>query len=149
MGQHVPQIARDVRRLRADIQTAVRSFPRFHKYGIGEELRGQARKLHDLVVWWWNEPDQRPYWAERLVHAIDVLKEDLEVAKEDEVFPRGFPQFEHLLRQADSIGAQAGGIRRNERARKKHPKGQNAQGNAGAQRAQKLSTPATPNGVYV
>jgi hypothetical protein len=145
-GPNTPQIARDVRRLRADIQTAVHSFPNFHKRVVGEELRRQARKVHDLVVWYWREQDRerRVVWAERLVHAIDLLKEDLQVAKQDEAFPRGFRQFEHLFRQAESIGGQAGGILRS----LKHPKGQDARGcNAQAQRAQILSTHAAPAGV--
>ena len=145
-GPNTPLIARDVRRFRADLQAAVRSFPNFHKRVIGEELRRQARKVHDLVVWYWRErePDRRVVWAERLVHAIDLLKEDLQVAKQDEAFPRGFTQFEHLYRQAESIGGQAGGILRSV----KHPKGQGARGgNARAQRAQILSTHAAPSGA--
>ena len=145
-GSNTPQIARDIRRLRADIQTAVRSFPNFHKRMIGEDLRRQARKVHDMVVRFWREQDRerRAAWADQLVHAIDLLKEDLQVAKQDQAFPRGFAQFEHLYRQAESIGSQAGGIRRN----MKHPKGQDARGsNARAQSAQILSTHAAPEGV--
>ena len=144
--EQVPLIARDVRRLRSDLQKAVRGFPNFHKRMIGEELRREARRVHDLVVWYWREKDrdQREEWARKLVHAIDLLKEDLQVAKQDEAFKRGFAQFEYLYVQVEAIGRQAGGILRSV----EHPRGRNARGcPAGAQCAQILSTHATPAGV--
>ena len=139
----VPQIAKDVRRLRSDIQDAVRTFPRFHRYGIGQDLRAQARRVHAVVVRYWHEPALRNRWSAQLVHEVDMLKEELQVAKEDAAFPRGFRQFDHLYRQAAAIGRQAGGIRRSA----KHSRGQNAQGRTVAQRAQKLSTHAASRGV--
>ena len=141
-----PKIARDVRLLRADIQTAVRSFASFHKRLIGEELRRQGRKVHDLVVWYWREEDQgrRVVWAEQLVHAVDLLKEDLQVAKQDDAFPRGTRQFEHLYRQAESIGRQAGGIRRD---LKRHPKGQDARQQRPSAACPDTEYPCRPSGV--
>ena len=147
MSRNTPQIAKDVRRLRADIQAVVRSFALFHKRVIGEELIKQARRVHDAVVWYWDQPGQRLRWSEQLVHAVDLLKEDLQVAKEDAAFPKGFAQFERLYRQAEAVGAQAGAIRREQR--KKHPKGQDARGDQRPSAARpETEYPRRPAGAY-
>ncbi len=143
MAYQTPQIAKDLRRLRGEIELAVRGFDRFHRYNSGTVLRDQVRKVQRLIVRYWHDVNDRQRWVDQLRHEIDVLKEDLQAAKDVSAFKHGFRQFENLYRQAEAIGRQAGGISRQH----KHPRGQNAQGTPVAQRARKLSTHATPVGV--
>ncbi len=43
MGYQTPKIAQDVRRLRWEIEKAVRAFPKFHRYSSGSGLRDQVK----------------------------------------------------------------------------------------------------------
>lgn len=142
MTYQAPKVSQDVRRLRMDIENAVRGFPHFHKYSSGELLRRQVRKVQRLVGRAWRDQDRQARWLELLVDAVDQLREDIELSQDVKAFKR-LPQFHHLYSQVAEIGRQVGGW-----YRQKHPNAQNPQGRrAGAERGEKLSTHATPRGV--
>jgi hypothetical protein len=140
MSYQVPKLVQDVRRLRADVEMAVRGFDRFHKYGSGDCLRRQVLAVQRTGLRAWRDKAQQAQWLDRLIHEIDQLKEEMQFAQDVRAF-RGLVQFQHLYRQVDEIGRQAGGWR------KQHPSAQNARRSGGAQRGQILSTHATPSGV--
>ena len=144
MGYQTPKLAQDVRRLRTDIENAVRGFVRFHKYSSGDDLREQVKVVQRLVNRAWSETNKgrQAQFLERLKNEIDQLKADMQLAQDVRAFS-SLRQFQHLYRQVDEIGRQAGGW-----YKQKHPSAQNPQGRrAGAERGQILSTHAAPNGV--
>ncbi|AOH36852.1 four helix bundle protein [Luteimonas sp. JM171] len=138
-----PPIIKACERLLVDIEQAVRRFPRYHRYQVGADLRQQARRTYNAANRAWRERDRTRYWVARLVWQVDELKQEIQTAKLLRAFG-SFRQFEHLARQADALGAQAGGWHRQQQ----HPKAQSAQARSGVvQRGQKLSTRAAPEGA--
>lgn len=121
MGYQTPKLAQDVRRLRMDIENAVRGFDRFHKYSSGDDLREQVKVVQRAVNRAWSDKARQQQWLEKLVHEIDQLKADMQLAQDVRAF-RSLRQFQHLYLQVDEIGRQAGGWHR-----QKHPKAQNPQ----------------------
>ncbi|GAB3305804.1 four helix bundle protein [Luteimonas notoginsengisoli] len=143
MNTAVPPIVKASERLLVDIEQAVRRFDRYHRYAIGTDLRAKAMQVYDLAQRAWRDRQHQARWVAQLVWAIDELRHRLQAAKLLRATP-SFCQFEHLARQISELGKQAGGWHRHLNT----PKGQDAQGRqAVAQRAQKLSTRATPAGV--
>ena len=147
MSYQTPKIAQDVRRLRWELELAVQGFSRFHKYNSGGELRAQVKVVQRVVNDAWTEDNKvvQAQLLDRLKQEIDQLKADMQLAQDVRAF-RSPRQFQHLYKQADEIGRQAGGWRKGQQ--RKHPSAQNPQGHhAGAERGRILSTHATPEGV--
>jgi hypothetical protein len=132
-----PPILQAIQRLRSDIERAVPGFPRKYRYGIGASLREEIHTVARLANRAWRDRVQVRRWTTALVWAVDELKQTMQVAKEVKAFA-SFAQFEMLVRQAEELGKQCGGWKRQHRA--DHPIGQNVPGSAQGQRAQTLST---------
>jgi hypothetical protein len=130
-----PPIIRSAERLVVEIEQAVRRFPRYHRYQIGADLRAKALEVFTRAGRAWRDRSDKALMVGGLVWAIDELKQFLQVAKLLRAFG-SFGQFEVLARQAEELGAQAGGWLR----RLISPNVQNAQANGVVQRDKKLST---------
>jgi hypothetical protein len=138
-----PPIIKAAERLLVDIEQAVRVFPRYHRYQVGADVRRQAAEVLRLALRAWRDRPHQRRWVERLVWAVDDLKQSLQIAKLLQAY-RSFRQFEHLARSAEQLGAQAGGWRRQLIS----PQAQNAEGRGAVpQRGQKLSTRAASAGA--
>jgi len=134
----LPPIVKATERLLVDIEQAVRGFDRYHRYQIGGDLRGKAMDAYRLASRAGHDYDQRLQCVQQLRWTIDEIKQHLQIAKLVRAF-KSFRQFEALIRQAEDIGRQAGGWRK----QLQHPKAQSAQARNGvAQRGQKLSARA-------
>ncbi len=134
----IPPLAKLSEQLHRDIELAVIRFARFHKYQIGADLRRQAAEIRRLVDRAWRDQAQRTYWSGELVWAIDEIKLTLQMCSQLRAFT-SFWQFEALIRQAEDLGRQAGGWKRQQQ---ETPKGQNSPPPSGPKRAQILSTHA-------
>jgi hypothetical protein len=132
-----PPILQAIQRLRSDIERAVPGFPRKYRYSLGAQLREEIHAVARLANRAWRDRVQVRRWTTSLVWAVDELKQTMQVAKEVKAFA-SFAQFEMLVREAEELGKQCGGWKRQHRA--DHPIGQNAPGYAQGQRAQTLST---------
>ena len=133
MPFQLPKIVKDAERLMCDIELAVRTFPRYHKYAIGSELRGQARNVTRLAHRTWRDRARQVEWSGKLAFAIDDLKFSLQLGKDVHAF-KSFRQFEAIARLMAEVGQQCGGWR------KDIIKGQNARAPSPAQRPQILSS---------
>ena len=140
----LPPIVKAAERLLVDIEQAVSRFPRAHRYAIGSDLRKKAMHVYSQACRAWRETTHKRHHVERLVWMVDELQQHMQIAKLLHAFVN-FRQFEHLARQVNAIGAQAGGWRRNFQ---QSPSVQNAAGlKTGPQRDQKLSTRAASAGA--
>ena len=137
MAYDLPPIAKLSRTLLVAIEQAATAFPRRHRYGLGEELRGNAREVARLCNRAWRDRARQAYWTDQLVWAIDEVKVSLQLGQELRAF-RSFGEFEALIRMAEDLGRQAGAWKRSQQ----HPKGQSAASCPTPQRAQTLSTRA-------
>lgn len=136
-----PPIMRSIERLLADVERAVSTFNRKHRYDLGRDVRRQAMVVFHLANRACRDRDRQARWVEDLVWAVDDLRAYWQTAKLVEA-TRSFRQFEFIVRQIDDIGRQCGGW-----SRKLSPMAQNARGDACAQRGQKLSTRAASAGA--
>jgi hypothetical protein len=134
MFSRSPPIARLSHRILADVENAVRRFPRFHKYSVGADLRAGAMQVARSFHKAWRDQDQRLARVLELCGAVDDLKISLQLAKEVKAFG-GFAEFEALAKLINALGAQSGGWLKSLQS-----KGQNAEAREPAQRAQILST---------
>jgi hypothetical protein len=133
-----PPIIKAIERLLVDIEQAVGTFARKHRE-IGKSLREQAMLVFHLANKACRDRARQAHWVYELVWAIDDLRQILQTCKLLGV-TRSLRQFEHLVRQIESVGMQSGGWHR-----QLSSKAQNARGDeACAQRGQKLSTRAAP-----
>ena len=135
MAYDLPPIAKAARSMLVAIERAATAFPRRHRYGLGEELRGNAREVMRICNRAWRDTANRLRWIVDLQWAIDELKTSLQVGKELHAF-RSFGEFESLIRLAEDLGKQAGAWRRSQQ----HPNGQNAGPRSAPQRAKTLGT---------
>ena len=144
MTHHLPPIVKLAKRFLVEIEQAVRSFPRYHKYALGADLRAQAMQLAVLCDRAWRDRGGVVHWVNRLVWAIDEIKIALQLGSEIRAF-RSFAVFEQLIRTAEDLGRQAGGWKR----QLKHSKGQNSTAIVPPERAQILSarTASAPAGA--
>jgi hypothetical protein len=100
----------DATRFLTETELAVRSFPRYHKYTLGSDLRRQAMNICRLVA----RAAQAGALAERepliaqLVWQVEDVKMSVQLAKEVEAFA-SFAQFQRLAEQAVALGKQSGG----------------------------------------
>jgi hypothetical protein len=139
VSHDLPPIQKLAMQLSAAIEEAAVAFPRRHRYGLGEELRGNLRQVLRLCNRAWRDRKRQMHWTEQLVWAIDEAKLSLQLAQQVKAF-RSFREFEKLIRMAEDLGRQAGAWKR---AQQQHPKGQNPQAaQPPAERAQTLSTRA-------
>ncbi len=137
MSFELPPIVKLAERLTKEVELAVRSFPRYHKYALGTDIRRQAMHVARLAHRTWRDRAHQVEWTGRLSIAIDDLKLSLQIGKQIEAF-RSFEQFEHLGRIANDLGRQCGGWLKQQRSR-----GQNEPApQAPAQRPQILSSRA-------
>ena len=143
MRNQLPLLANLCRRLRADLELAVASFDRYHRYASGQDLRTQAKRLAVLVDRAWHRPQERLAWVEQLVDAVDDFKLDMQLAADVKAFA-SIKQFEALQLQVEQLGMQCGGWHRD---LKNHPKGQNPAPRAAPERAKILSTRDAPQGA--
>lgn len=134
MFSRAPPIAKLAHRILADVENAVRRFPRFHRYSAGADLRGHAMQVARRVHKAWRDPEHRLARVLELCDAVDDLKISLQLAKEVKAFG-GFAEFEALANLVNELGAQSGGW-----LKKLQSKSQNAEAREPAQRAQILST---------
>lgn len=132
MTHQAPAIVKQAESVLVAIEEAVRLFPQFHKYAVGSDLRGDARKVTRLAHRAWRDQPRQGEWIGRLVFAIDDLKLSVQIAKRVQAF-KNFAQFEALMRLVSNLGQQCGAWRR------WNLKSQNSQGEP-AGRAQILST---------
>ena len=100
----------DATRFLTETELAVRSFPRYHKYTLGSDLRRQAMNICRLVA----RAAQAGALAERepliaqLVWQVEDVKMSVQLAKEVEAFA-SFAQFQRLAEAAVALGKQSGG----------------------------------------
>ena len=73
MSFALPPIVKLAERLLLEIEQAVRSFPRHHKYTLGTDLRQQAMEVVRLCNRAWRDRARQGHWTERLVWAIDEI----------------------------------------------------------------------------
>ena len=129
-----PPVIRQSGSLMRDIELAVLSFPRRHRYVVGQELRKQIMQVTQLANRTWRRPVKRLALIVELVDAVDDLKLTMQLAKDLHAFA-SFGQFEDLSRKLSGLGAQVGGWHK-----QLHPQGQNVTSRAAPQRARTLST---------
>lgn len=113
-----PPIVRLTERVLAEVELAVRQFPRYHRYASGADLRRDARAVAIIAIRAWRDQHARADRLLELVNAMDELKLSLQLSKRVEAF-RSFAQFEALARLVSDLGRQCGGWQ------KKHSKSQN------------------------
>ncbi|MBT3310137.1 MAG: four helix bundle protein [Gammaproteobacteria bacterium] len=95
-------IYRDANTLLLQIEQAVRTFPRYHKYTIGSELRRATMELVRQLSRSIKYADQRLRWVTEAHDTLDDLKVQIQLAKELKAF--------HSFRQYESIAALAFGV---------------------------------------
>ena len=59
MSANLPPIVKLAERLMLEVERAVRAFPRYHKYSLGQELRQQCRDVVRLCYRAWRARDQQ------------------------------------------------------------------------------------------
>jgi len=137
MSQNAPPLLQSAERLLLAIEKAVRSFPRYHKYTLGTELRTAALKLAQLAQRAWRDVKGRAQWLDALVWAVDDLRQALRLGSQLKAFA-SFGQYEDLARAMAEVGQQVGGWKK-----QMHPEGQNPAASPakarGPERAQTLS----------
>ena len=141
MAFELPPVVKLAERVLVMIEQAVRRFPRYHRYAVGDDLRADARKVVRLAHRAWRDRARSVEWKSRLVFAVDDLKLTLQIAKEVHAYA-SFAQFEELARVAADLGRQVGGWA------KQHPQAQSAGPRADRQRRTTLSTHAAPAGAH-
>jgi hypothetical protein len=98
---------RDSTRVVVLIEEAVRTFPKYHKYALGADLRRQAITVCRLILRAYSARDNRLYHIELLVVAVDDLKLLVQLAKEVKAF-KSFSQFQLIAELSVSVGRQSG-----------------------------------------
>ncbi|HPH69832.1 MAG TPA: four helix bundle protein [Kofleriaceae bacterium] len=101
---------RDANNLLAEVERAVREFPRYHKYAIGTDLRRQAMDICRAIARaaQSDSPVQRCAWVERLVFFVEDFKTTVQLAKTVRAFA-SFAHFQRMAELAVAIGKQSGG----------------------------------------
>ena len=140
MSQQSPAIVQLAERVLVEIEEVVRTFPRYHKYAIGDELRARARQTAKAACRAWRDIDSRRERLRELEIAIDDLKLDLQTAQRLKAF-KSFAQFEVIARNVSNLGRQFGAWQR------QHLKSQNQQARQPDGRAQILSARDTSQEV--
>jgi hypothetical protein len=142
MSFALPPIVKLAESLLLDIERAAARFSRSHRYAYGADLRAQAYRVTLAAHEAWRDRAHQAQHIAQLVREVDGLKLRLQIGSRLHAF-NSFGQFEGLARAAASLGRQTGAWHRQQQ----HPKGQNVRHSIGGQRAQILSSCATPSGV--
>ena len=140
MSQQTPAIVQLADRVLVEIEEAVKTFPRYHKYAVGAELRARARAVARAACRAWRDVNERTERLRDLEVSIDDLKLELQTAQRLKAF-KSFAQFEVIARNVSSLGRQFGAWQR------QHLKGQSQQPQRLDGRAQILSTRAASQGA--
>ena len=100
----------DSNRFLVEVETAVRTFPRHHKYTLGSDLRREAMNICRLVARAAQSRagPERARLLEQLVWQVEDVNMSLQLGKELEVFA-SFAQFQRLAEQAVAMGRESGG----------------------------------------
>ncbi|OKY74309.1 MAG: hypothetical protein BM485_14405 [Desulfobulbaceae bacterium DB1] len=106
-------IFRKAMELAVEVETAVRDFPRYHKYAIGADLRDLARHLYSLIIRVNSQADKVASLTE-LRDKSEEMKAMIVMAKEIKAF-KGFKEFERLAISATEISRQSEGWLRNQK----------------------------------
>jgi hypothetical protein len=138
MFNSLPPIARLAQRILADVENAVKRFPRYHKYTVGSDLRADAMLVARCVHRAWRDSDQKLLRVQELAAAIDDLKITMQLGKQVNAFG-SFQEFEAIARLINDLGRQSGGWLKQLVA-----KSQNAGALAPSQRASILSSRVAP-----
>ena len=136
MSFELPPIVKCAERMLVEIEQAVRSFPRYHKYVIGTELRQQAMSVARSAHRAWRDREHQTEHTIQLARAIDDMKLTLQLGQQIKAFA-SFAQFEALARVLADLGRQCGGWQKQQRSKR-----QNAQASGPGQRPQILSARA-------
>nr|WP_083945058.1 four helix bundle protein [Thiomicrospira microaerophila] len=96
-------IWRDANAFLLAIEKVVKTFPRYHKYTLGTELRKNALTLCNLIHQAWHEKTQTCQLLKKFKYCIDEIKIQLHLAKKLEAYP-SFSTFEFLSLQAVMLG---------------------------------------------
>ena len=137
MKRNLPPVVKVAERLLLLVETAVRGFPRFHKYTFGADLRKLAMKIAMLSHRAWTEPELLTTLLSNLSRAVDQMKLSLQLGSRLRAFS-SLGQFEELSRTAADLGKQVGGWKK--RNSNKHTNGQNAPLPDAVQRPKTLSS---------
>ncbi len=89
MATELPRIAKVADSVLVMVEQAVRTFPRYHKYAIGADLRREAMRVFRAVDRAWREPQRRVMRLRELSLAIDDLRLTLQAAMKVDAFPNG------------------------------------------------------------
>ena len=101
-------IWRDANRLLVEIETAVRAFPRYHKYTVGSDLRVLAMRVCRLLARALAATgEERLASMRQLLDTVGDLKITIQLAREVQAFA-GFAAFERSATLAVAIGKQGG-----------------------------------------
>ena len=98
---------RDSTRLVVLMEEAVRTFPKYHKYALGTDLRRQAIGVCRLILRAYSARNDRQKQLERLIVAVDDLKLLVQLAKEVKAF-KSFNQFQLIAEVSVGVGRQSG-----------------------------------------
>ena len=98
----------DANRLLVEIETAVRAFPRYHKYTVGGDLRVLAMRVCRLLARALTPTgEQRLASVRQLLDTLGDLKITIQLAREVQAFA-GFAAFERSATLAVALGKQRG-----------------------------------------
>ncbi len=101
-------IFREALKLNLYLEDAVRNFPKYEKYGIGFELRENAREILYSISFVYLEKENLAENIQIVRKEIEKMKTKIYLAKELKAL-RDFKQFELLSKMAYNLGLQAGG----------------------------------------
>ncbi len=101
------------------LEEAVRKFSRYHKYGIGEDLRALSREIIRLVILA-NSSKEKTQVLQELVIACEQCKVMLVLAKEVKAF-QSFKSFQQAAAMATSLCRQSEGWLGSSKKGRNHP----------------------------
>ncbi|MEY4760650.1 MAG: hypothetical protein RLZZ200_506 [Pseudomonadota bacterium] len=138
----LPDVVKAAQRMLAEIQLAVRQFPRMHRYDIGARLLDSAEQICVQLLQSWHQRHRRLTVAQAASDELDQLKVRIQLGHDVQAW-RSYAQAQHVYRLATEVGQQCGGWLLELRN-----KGQNAPASRRTQRAPTLSSPvASPAGA--
>jgi hypothetical protein len=97
-------IYRDANRLVIEIENCVKSFPRYHKYTLGSEMRDIAYKLFIAITYSINNKNTRIKTVTKAHNFSEILKIKIHIAKQ--ITNLSFKMFENLVALVITISKQ-------------------------------------------
>ena len=116
--EHLP-VFKKAMELSVYMEQIVRNFSRYHKYGIGCELREQARRIIGLIIQANSCEDKTPMLRD-LATACEQMKMLVILAKEIKAF-QSFKSFQHAAGLATSLCRQSEGWHASSKKGRNHP----------------------------